>query len=164
MVKVELGKVVKLHGYMGAMKVRTVYDADFNFKKIGSVFVDENEYKTKSIKKTKDGLIIELEGVSLEMATAMIGKMFLIDRSLVDGKILIEDLKGSAVKFEDGNEVGKITDVQDYGAAEVIYVKTKANEEIMFPNVNGVILNFDLNSKTLTLNKEKFGEVCDYEN
>ena len=31
---VELGKIVKLHGYLGAVKVRTIYDKDFNIKTI----------------------------------------------------------------------------------------------------------------------------------
>ena len=90
--------------------------------------------------------------------------MFYIDRELVGGKILIEDLKGSNVYFEDETLIGNIQDVQDYGAAEVFFVKTQKGTEIMFPNVKGVIASFDYKQKKLVVNKEKFGEVCDYEN
>jgi len=34
----------------------------------------------------------------------------------------------------------------------------------MFPNVKGVISSFDYKQKKLVVTKEKFGEVCDYEN
>ena len=36
--------------------------------------------------------------------------------------------------------------------------------EIMFPNVKGVIDSFDYTQKKLVVTKEKFREVCDYEN
>ena len=90
--------------------------------------------------------------------------MFYIDREIVAGKILIEDLKESSVYFEGDVLIGKIQDVQDYGAAEVFFVKTEKGTEIMFPNVKGVISSFDYKQKKLVVNKEKFMEVCDYEN
>jgi ribosomal 30S subunit maturation factor RimM len=81
----------------------------------------------------------------------------------VSGKILIEDLKGSVVSFENEEEFAKVEDVQDYGAAEVFFVRTKTNKQLMFPNVKGVIVSFDYKTKKLILNKDKFKEVCDYE-
>ena len=60
-------------------------------------------------------------------------------------------------------KLGKITDVQDYGAAEVISVLTVNGKELMFPNVKGVIVSFDYKEKKLVLNKTKFKEVADYE-
>ena len=105
-----------------------------------------------------------LEGVGQTEAKTFIGKMFFIDRSLVSGKILFEDLKGSTIVFESGKTIGTIFDVQDFGAAEVIYVKTETGKEIMFPNVDGVIKQFDYHNKKLTVESEKFRQVCDYEN
>ena len=102
--------------------------------------------------------------IDLEKANKLVNKMFYIDREIVGGKILIEDLKGSDIFFEDEVFIGNIQDVQDYGAAEVFFVKTHKGTEIMFPNVKGVIASFDYKQKKLVVNKEKFGEVCDYEN
>ena len=161
---VELGKVVKLHGYLGNMKITTKFDKGFNIKKITKVYDDkQTEFVVNRIFPNTDAVVVGLVGVDLEKAKNYINKTFYIDRTLVEGKILFEDLKGSEVFFEDNVKLGKITDVQDYGAAEVISVLTVNGKELMFPNVKGVIVSFDYKEKKLVLNKTKFKEVADYE-
>jgi len=164
MEKIELGKVVRLHGYLGQMKVATKYDKDFNIKDIKKI-IDENdnEFNVVKIFQTKDGVVVALDGVDLEKSKTYIGKMLYINREVVGDKILIEDLKGSEVYLEDERLIGKITDVEDYGTAEVFFVKTEKNKEIMFPNVKGLIKEFDHNNKKLIVIKSKLDEVCDYE-
>lgn len=165
MEKICLGKAVKLHGFRGELKLNAKYDDDFDTKKVIAMFDEEdNEYPVKKLVKNTDGFYVGFENVDLEKAKTMINKMLYIDRNIVAGKILIEDLKGSIVYFEDEEEIGQIQDVQDYGAAEVFFVKTIKGIEILFPNVKGVISSFDYKQKKLVVNKEKFREVCDYEN
>ena len=165
MEKICLGKVVKLHGFRGGLKMNAKYDDDFDAKKVTSMFdEDGNEYVISRLSKNTDGFYVDFQNVDLEKASKLINKMFYIDRSLVGDKILIEDLKGSDIFFENETLIGKIEDVQDYGTAEVFFVKTQKGTEIMFPNVKGVISSFDYKQKKLVVNKEKFGEVCDYEN
>ena len=161
---IEIGKAVKLHGFIGQMKLNAKFDKDFNLKKIDKMYDEKgNEFKVSRLFQTKDAIVVLLEGVDLEKAKTYINKAFFIDRELVAGKILIEDLKGSTVSFENGDELGRVEDVQDYGSAEVFFVKSKANKQLMFPNVKGVIVSFDYKAKQLVLNKDKFKEVCDYE-
>ena len=165
MEKICLGKAVKLHGFRGELKMNAKYDDDLDTKKITSMFDEsDNEYVVSRLSKNTDGFYVGFENVDLEQAKNLINKMFYIDRELVAGKILIEDLKGSEVFFEGDELIGKIQDVQDYGAAEVFFVRTHKGTDIMFPNVKGVISSFDYKTKKLVVNKDKFGEVCDYEN
>ena len=165
MERICLGKAVKLHGFRGGLKMNAKYDEDFDTKKVKSMFDEEgNEYIISRLSKNTDGFYVDFENVDLEKANKLINKMFYIDREIVAGKILIEDLKESSVYFEGDVLIGKIQDVQDYGAAEVFFVKTEKGNEIMFPNVKGVISSFDYKQKKLVVNKEKFMEVCDYEN
>ena len=165
MERICLGKAVKLHGFRGGLKMNAKYDDDFDTKKVKSMFDEEgNEYKISRLSKNTDGFYVDFENVDLEKANKLVNKMFYIDREIVSGKILIEDLKGSDVYFEDETLIGNIQDVQDYGAAEVFFVKTQKGTEIMFPNVKGVIASFDYTQKKLVVTKEKFREVCDYEN
>lgn len=165
MEKVCLGKAVKLHGFRGGLRMNAKYDDDFDTKKVKVMFdEDGNEYVISRLSKNTDGFYVDFQNVDLEKANKLINKMFYIDREIVGGKILIEDLKGSDIFFEDEVFIGNIQDVQDYGAAEVFFVKTHKGTEIMFPNVKGVISSFDYKQKKLVVNKEKFGEVCDYEN
>ncbi len=164
MEKIELGKVVKLHGYLGGMKVATKYDKDFNIKSIKQIIdSNDNVFNVSKIFQTKDGLVVLLDGIDLEKAKTYVGKMFYVCRDVVGEKILIEDLKGSTLVFENGETLGTILDVQDYGSAEVFFVKKLNGKEIMFPNVKGVLGDFDLKNKKLTVIKTKLSEVCDYE-
>ena len=162
---IELGKAVKLHGYLGEVKIATSFDNDFDIKKIESLFDENgNELKVKRIMKSTDGIYVGFVDVGLEQAQKMIGKFFFMDRSLVEGKVLIEDLKGSVVCFEDGNEIGKVVDIQDYGSAEVFYVQLLDGRELLFPNVKGIIVSFDYHAKKIVVDKSKLKEVSDYEN
>ncbi len=164
MEKVVLGKAVKLHGYLGEMKIVTKYDNDFDVKKIKMLYDEnENEFKVKRLFKNTDGIIVGLDGVTLDMAKAFIGKNFYIARDLFAGKILIEDLKNSKVVFDDGKVLGKIQDIADYGSAEVFSLQTENGRELLFPNVKGLIQNFDYKQKLLTVDKNKLKEVSDYE-
>ncbi len=159
-----LGKVVKLHGYLGLMKISTKFDKGFNIKKIEKIYDEAgNEFAVNRIFQNTDAVVVGLEGVDLEKAKGYINKTLFIEREVVCGKILFEDLKGSNVVFADGIVVGKITDVQDYGSAEVISILTEKGKELMFPNVKGVIENFDYKTKILTINKQRFKEVSEYE-
>lgn len=165
MERICLGKAVKLHGFRGGLKMNAKYDDDFDTKKVKSMFdEDGNEYIISRLSKNTDGFYVDFQNVDLEKANKLVNKMFYIDREIIGEKILIEDLKGSELYFEKDELIGKIQDVQDYGAAEVFFVKTQKGTEIMFPNVKGVIVSFDYKQKKLVVNKEKFGEVCDYEN
>ncbi len=160
-----LGKVVKLHGYLGQMKVATEYDKDFDVNKIKEISNEKGEvFAVSRIFKNTDGVVVKLEGIELEQAKTYIGKMLYIDRSVVEGKILFEDLKGSTAVFEDGTELGTITDVQDYGTAEVITCLLKNGKEIMFPNVKNLIVEFDYKNKKMVINLKRLKEVSDYEN
>ncbi len=159
-----LGKAVKLHGILGAIKVVTQFDADFDINKIDKVY-DENgkEYLVIRIFKITDGVVIQLEGINIENAKLLINKMIFIDRMLISGKILYEDLKQSKVYFEDATLVGTIVDVADYGSAEVISVLLVSGRELMFPCIDGIIDSFDYKTKKLIINKQKLLEVSDYE-
>lgn len=162
--KICLGKPVKLHGFRGGLKMNAKYDSDFDTAKVKSMF-DEygNEYIIKRLSKNTDGFYVDFENVDLEKAKTLINKNLYIDREIVAGKVLIEDLKESIVYLEEEMELGKITDVQDYGAAEVFFVRKTNGKEIMFPNVKGVIVSFDYKQKKLVVNKDKLKEMCDYE-
>ena len=162
---VKLGKVVKLHGYIGQMKIATAFDKDFDIKQITKLYDSEkNEYVVTRIFASTDSVVVSLENVDLEKAKSFVGRDFYISRDLVKDKILIEDLKESRIMFEDGTILGKITDVQDYGTAEVFYCMQENGRELLFPNVKGVVVLFDYKEKVLVVSKEKLKEVSDYEN
>lgn len=161
MEKVCIGKAVRLHGYLGQLKINTKYDDDFDILGIKTMFDENgNALEVTRIFKTKDGIVVGFKNIDLNLAKQMINKPLFVNREMFEGKILIEDLKGSSV-FIDNKLVGKIVDVQDYGAAEVFYMLSNENKEILFPNVGGLIESFYYREKKLVLNQKRFAEVTD---
>lgn len=160
MEKICIGTAVKLHGYMGQIKVNAKYDADFDLSNIKTIFDEKDTaFEVTRIFKVNDGFVVGLKDVDLAAAKLMINKPLFVSRSLFEGKMLIEDLKNSNV-FVNDVCVGKIVDVQDYGAAEVFYMRSN-NGEVLFPNVKGLIESFDYKEKKLVLNEKRFKEVAD---
>lgn len=156
------GKVVKLHGILGQIKIATKLDLDFDLSKITSFFNENDEvFAVNRIFKVTDGVVVALAGVDFEFAKTMVGKWLYIDRSLLAGKIMFEDLKGSEVLLDDGSPLGKVEDVQDYGSAEVFYITTKTGNELLVPNAPKLVVSFDYKAKKLVLSKEILSEVCD---
>lgn len=158
-----LGKVVKLHGYLGQMKITTEIDKGFDINTIKEL-TDQNgnTFKVTRIFKNTDAVVVSLDGVDLEKAKSYVGTLFYVSREVVGGKILIEDLKGSVV-FVGEKEIATVKDVQDYGSAEVFYAELKSGKELMFPNVKGIIVSFDYKEKKLVLDENRLKEVSDYE-
>ena len=156
------GKVVKLHGILGQLKIATKLDSDFDLGKITSFFTENDDvFAVNRIFKVTDGVVATLDGVDFETAKSMVGKWLYIDRSLLDGKILFEDLKGSKVYFDDESLLGTVIDVQDYGAAEVLYVARSSGAEVLIPNAPNLIKSYDYKTKKLVIDKVVASEVCD---
>ena len=68
--KVCLGKIVKLHGYLGGVKVRTIYDKDFNIKSIKKVYNEKSEeFEVERIFQVKDGVVVQMKNMEKNMST-----------------------------------------------------------------------------------------------
>ena len=87
MEKIELGKVVRLHGYLGQMKVATKYDKDFNIKSIKQII---DEIATKEAMKTEQKILEQpasaykiMKSVE-EMAEVYPGKIPLKEKREID--------------------------------------------------------------------------------
>lgn len=159
-----LGKVVKLHGIDGAVKIATQFDDDFKISSLTKLYTEaDEEFLVTRIFKVTDGVVVSFSNFNLEKAKSLIGKFLFIDRNLVLGKIMFEDLKGSEVFFDDGKKLGKVSNVSDFGSAEVLTVDCLNGNELLFPNVSGVIKSFDYKTKKLIVSKKIISEVSDYE-
>ena len=156
------GKIVKLHGVLGQVKIATKLDSGFDLGKITSFFNENDDvFAVNRIFKVTDGVVATLDGVNFETAKSMIGTWLYIDRSLLDGKIMFEDLKGSEVYLDDKTLLGKIVDVQDFGSAEILYVINSSGRELLVPNVPNLIVSYDYKTKKLVIKKSVLSEVCE---
>ena len=77
--------------------------------------------------------------------------------TLDEGEYFLEDLINKQIFFEDGGCLGTLTDVQNFGSADVMFVLTPKGKEVLFSNVEGVII--EVADEKIIINKKKFDEV-----
>jgi len=144
----EAGEIVTTHGVRGEVKILPWVDTpDFllDFKR---VCIDQVAYNVESCRIQKNCNLLKLKGVdTMEAAQALHGKTIMIYRADVpDDVIFAAELIGVSV-YEDGNELGKITDVLDYPGNKVYVVQ--GEHQYMIPAVKQFVLLTDIDNNIM---------------
>ena len=143
--KLIIGEIVKAQGIKGEVKVRPVTDDPSQFGRLGAVLVG--------------GCPLKLRSASVR------GKKIEIDRSQArrtgEDEYFIVDLVGCKVLLSDGKLLGTLTAVDNYGSADIFTVE--GERTVRFPFLKRLKLAFDGQARTITIDKDRFDEVCCYE-
>ncbi len=147
-----MGRIVAPYGVQGWLKVvpDTEYvDSLLSFKtwQIGK----EPEWKAIKLKSGKvhnDVLLVKLDGIDdRDAAFACKGKLIAVQRSelpvLDSDEFYWSDLIGLAVKNQQGVDFGKVADVFETGANDVIVVKGEIDRLIPFTDQTVVEVNME---------------------
>lgn len=159
----------KQHGVRGEIKASVLLDNPKDIKKI-SALKTENDVFLRKIERCfaiSNEFGFKLEGInSVDEALKLKNKKLYALRSEVDALksnnlIYIEDIINKVAYFEDGEMVGKITDVENFGANDIVYIESVKYKNLCFANIGGIIL--EVNEDKVILNKEEFNKVyvCD---
>jgi 16S rRNA processing protein RimM len=150
---IEAGRIVNTHGVSGEVKIEVWLDSPQFLRRCGRVFLDGRERKIESAKVQKDFLIAKLEGVEdLNAAMALKGRELSIareDARLPKGGYFIQDILGASVRDEQGNEIGKLTEVLERPASRVYVVRGET--EHLIPAVPAFVLNTDVDAGVITV-------------
>lgn len=164
--KITIGEVARPHGVGGALKVNPLTDDVRRFEKLKSVFADGKEYAVRHASVSQSGVFLTLEGVDdRNAAEAFRGKRLEVareDACVAKDRILIVDVLGCSVFFEDGEKVGEITDVLSHGAADV-WVMKNGKKQILFPALARLFVSEDYENKKIVVARSAFDEVAVYE-
>lgn len=164
--KITVGEVARPHGVGGTLRVNPLTDDVRRFEKLKSVFVDGKEYAVVRASVSQSGVFLTLKGINdRNAAEAFRGKSLQVTRenaSVAKGRILIVDVLGCSVYFEDGEKAGEVTDVLQHGAADV-WVIEKGKKQILFPALKRIFVSEDYENKKIVVSRKAFGEVAVYE-
>ncbi len=167
MEKITVGQIVKAFGIKGEVKVRPFTDDITRFKKLKVVYIGEIPYKIIACRIAEDFVYLSFIGVSdRNTSEALVGSMLEIDRvnavELEEGRYFISDMIGCKLVLSDGTNVGTITDVAQYGAADVITV-SDGKRVCRFPFIKKLNSNIDIETKIMFADAKVFSEVSIYE-
>ena len=164
--KIEVGKVLKAQGIKGEVKLACFVDDATMLKNVKRVYVGTNTYAVNHLRCDGAFCYMSLDGINdRNAAEALRNWTVYADKenvNLPENRYFIDDLVGCKVVLNDGAAVGEVTDVLQYGAADV-FVCASAKGEVSFPFLNDLVLSVNIENKLITVDAKRFSEVAVYE-
>ena len=157
----EVGKIVNTKGLDGTVKVLGLTDDINRFLELEKVYIENNQYKVLRSYVQNNFAYLKLSGITnIEQAERLKEKYILIDRedavSLNEDEYFITDLLNCEVYLNDGKYLGILTDIDNFGSADIYTVKDKKSE-YTFCLVDGLIISVEDNK--IILDSEILKEV-----
>lgn len=164
--KIEVGKVLKAQGIKGELKLACYVDDSSMLKTVKQVYIGTKSYAVNHLRCDGAFCYMLLEGVNDRNGAELLRNWTVYaDKESVDlpkNRYFIDDLIGCKVITNDGAVVGKVANLLQYGAADV-FVCNGDKGDVSFPFLNDVVLSVNVDSKIITVDVKRFGEVAVYE-
>lgn len=147
-----VGVISSTHGIRGEVKVYPTTDDVQRFQALKQVVLDTGkeqiQLEVEGVKFFKQFAILKFKGMDrIEEIEPYLGKDLLVAREdavpLEEGEYFIADLIGLRVVSEQGEELGRLTDVLQTGANDVYIVERKDAKELLIPAIRECILKVD---------------------
>lgn len=144
-----LGQVIGAHGIRGELKVRAEIDLAETFVQMGEVKIGGRFYQVSGVRTQKQHLLLSLAGISTRnQAEALIGQEIWGEAKslppLPAGEYYWFEILGLAVyRADTGDYLGRIAEIIPTAAHDV-YVVRDGGPEYLFPAVEAVIQEIDL--------------------
>jgi len=152
-----VGVVVGAHGIKGGVRVKCFTDQPQDIGAYGPVRDESGQRRFKvRVQGVSKGLaLIALDGVTdRNQAEALKGVKLYVDRSLLppldEDEFLVADLVGCKAVSPQGEPLGTVSNVYDFGAGEVIEVVGK-NGAIMVPFTRAAVPQVDIEAKAVVI-------------
>ena len=150
---IETGRIVNTHGLRGEVKIEPWADSAEDFCEFERLFIEGVERKIERARVQKRFVIAKLTGIdSIDEAECMKNKVVYVPREdleLGEDEILLSDLVGCRAVSEDGQELGKITDILTPPGGEVLEIQ--GEREILVPLNGGFLVDADIEAGVVTL-------------
>lgn len=143
MKRIALAAVAGAHGVRGEVRLKLLTDEIDNLARHKIVFVGGVERKLTALRGGSKGAIVRFEGVDdRNAAEALRGSLVEVDRSelppLDSGEYYHFDLIGLPCFDRDGNRVGKVVGVENYGAGDLLEVDLGDGKSSLIPFKPGI--------------------------
>jgi len=141
------GVITAAHGLHGHVKVKCFLENPQTFKSSSPFCNERGEplYKViKVLSQAHDILTISLEGIQdRTQAEALKGTLLMAPRDrlkpLTDDTFYHQDLMGLAVQSSDGEPLGHVHALHNFGAGDIIEIKTQEGSLVMLPFTHDIV-------------------------
>lgn len=158
----EIGKIVRVHGVLGAVKIVSYIDCDF--KKFKNVVIGNKKINAQ-IKNVKtlnnDAFSVTFDIMpDIDSAQKFVNQSVYIDRTAYpefENKVYLSDLINKKVLNENEEELGYMIDFDDYGASVVLTIKCGV-KSYQIPYVEEII-TYNKQLDAFVVDEQKFKDV-----
>lgn len=161
-----VGKALRPRGLKGEIRFELYTSDSTRFNSVKRAKLDGKTFNVEKISVEGDFAYIKFSGIdTVEQAESYRGKSLTVERSELpspgNGKVYIADIIGSDV-YVDGDIVGELVDVMQYGSADVYVVKLPAGGTVQFPALKELIKETDVENGKILLDGYIFRRVAVY--
>ena len=140
--RIALAAVAGAHGIKGEVRLKLFSDSVESLSQHKKLYVGDVERRLVAVRDGKMA-VARFEGVSDRgAAEALRGSLVEIDRSalpaLGDGEYYHVDLIGLAAVDHDGNDVGSVVAVENYGAGDLLEIETAGGKRSLIAFKPGI--------------------------
>lgn len=155
--KILLAQIGSAHGIKGEVRVKPFGDAEMldQYGKLETK--DGHKFKIKRMRPQKNMLVVKFEGVnSRNEAEALNGIELFIDRSKLpetdeEDEFYISDLIGMEVRDITGDVIGKVLDVPNFGAGDMLEIRPNQGADYFLPFTKEIVPSIDFENAGITI-------------
>jgi 16S rRNA processing protein RimM len=141
--RIALAAVAGAHGIKGELRLKLFSDSVESLSRHQSVYVGGVERRLLSVRDGGNTAVAKLEGLSdRSAAEALRGSLIEVDRSalppLEEGEYYHADLIGLLAVDSDGNRIGTVASVENYGAGDLLEIEEEKGRRSLIPFRDGI--------------------------
>lgn len=181
--RILVGVIVAAHGIKGQVKIKTFTQDPLSVARYGAAEDEKaaRSFTLKALSANKDVVIASIKGVATRDEAEALAKekvKLYVPRAQLPrpkkGQYYHEDLKGLAAQDETGAEVARVEAILNFGAGDIVVLKTPRGAEILLPLKEPFVTALDLKAGSMRVrasdmvieekgkkNKETEGEGSD---
>ena len=146
---IAVGEVLSTHGVSGGVRARVLSDVAHRFDAGQEIYIRGIPYRIVSSSRRPPGQVyIELHGLgTVEAARALVGQVITVPPEAVpqlpDGEFFHFQLVGLRVLTQEGEDLGRLSEILETGSNDVYMVRGPGGE-VLVPALSDVIMDVDL--------------------
>ena len=164
-----VGKALRPRGLKGELRFELYTSDPARFRSVQQFKLGDTTFNVEKISVEGDFAYVKFAGIdSVEEAEKYRGKNLYANRNalpkLGGDKVYIADIIGCDV-IVDGDNIGELVDVLQYGSADVYVVKLARQEgTVNFPALKEVVRSYDVEKGEIIIDGRFFDRVAVYNN
>lgn len=147
-----VGVITAAFGLHGQLKMRAITNNPDGLRRVRTIYLGAGRtpYRLTKLQQPKPGtLVLTLDGLTERAAAEDLrqSEVFIHERDaapLAEDEYFIHDLYGLQVLTEGGAEIGKVREVLETGANEVLVVTRPGQSDALIPMIRDVVRTLDI--------------------